>query len=128
VSGVSTVAKVVVYEDAAGPVPGARLAETDEFTVANTADADKTGNFTGGNQAAIVDGTYYWVGASWTDPGGADTISMGRDNLGVGNAQESPGYSPNPFGTATGLNGPVAAYVEYFPATTTDDGAFFDFL
>jgi hypothetical protein len=127
VSAVSTVAKVVVYADNAGE-PGAQLGETDEFTVANTTDADHSSPFTGANQADIVNGTAYHIGATWVDPGGVNTISMARDNLGVGQAKESPGYAPDPFGTATSLNGPVAAYVEYLPAATADDGAFFEFF
>jgi hypothetical protein len=83
--------------------------------------------FTGGNQINIVNGTDYFIGPTWADPGSTN-ITWSRDGT-ASQTQQVNTNAPNPFGTpGSALSGPIDAYVEFFPAAATDDGAFFEFF
>ena len=124
-TGTGTI-RAVVYADSSG-APGAKIAESDAISVTNTTIAELTGPFSGANLQSIVSGTVYHIGASWPDPG-SNNIEYERDNT-ASQRNEQTSDRPDPFGTPSLTSGgPIAAYVDFFPAVVTDDGAFFEFF
>jgi len=104
----STTARMVVYANSSG-VPGALLAQSDAKVISNTTVSGQTFTFSGANQITIVNGTVYWVGLSWQDPG-SPSLNLFRGGTGSAR-QEASAFLPNPFGTPTAQSGPVDAYV-----------------
>lgn len=107
--GGSASTRLVVYANS-GSAPGALLAQSDVNTVASTAEAPQDYVFSGANRITIANGTDYWIGLTWQDPG-AGSLNLSRDGTASGR-QESATYLPNPFGTPTPLTGPIDVYVD----------------
>lgn len=101
--------RMVVYADNAG-APGSLLGVSSAVTISNTAEALIDFVFSGANQASITQGSDYWVGFGWTDPG-TNNIFWSRAGT-SGQTQQAVGDAPNPFGTPTSLAGPIDAYVD----------------
>jgi hypothetical protein len=100
---------LVVYADAAG-VPGARLAQSSLVSVTATTETLYNYVFTGANQVAIANGTSYWIGPSWQDPG---TINVAYSrNSTASQVQAVNAFAPTTFGTGTASSGPVDAYID----------------
>lgn len=114
-----------VWADSSG-APGALLALSDALAVTQTTESELAFTFSGANQIVIVNGVPYWIGPTWALPG--VTMTWSRDAVGVGNAKTVNSQAPNPFGTTSDLNGPIDAYLNYFPAVSAEDGAFFEFF
>lgn len=121
----TTAARFCVYADSAG-APGAKLAQSDDLTVSNTADAEVVFTFSGANRVGLTSGVDYHIGPTWQDPG-AVNINFGRDGTAT-SRNEVNSYTPDPFGTPTAGTGPIAAYLTYSLPPGGDDGAFFDFF
>ena len=114
-----------VWADSSGS-PGALLALSDSVSISATANTETPFTFSGANQIAIVNGVAYWIGPTWALPG--VVMTWARDAVAVGQVKSVNAQAPNPFGTASDLNGPLAAYVNHFPAVSAEDGAFFEFF
>jgi hypothetical protein len=100
---------LAVYADAAG-VPGARLAQSGLVTVSSTTEALVNYVFTGANQVTIANGTGYWIGPAWQDPGTINVV-YSRDAT-ASQVQAVNSFAPTTFGTGTALSGPVDAYLD----------------
>jgi hypothetical protein len=109
VSGGSATANLVVYANTGGE-PGALLAQSNDKTITSTTEIETGFTFSGAEQIAIVDGTSYWVGVSWLDPG-TESLTISRDAV-AGGRRESSAYLPDPFGTPATLTGPIDAFLE----------------
>jgi hypothetical protein len=100
---------LVVYADSAG-VPGARLAQSSLVSVTATTETLVNFVFTGANQVAITNGTAYWIGPAWTDPG---TISVAYSrNSTATQVLSVNAFAPTAFGTGAASSGPVDAYID----------------
>jgi hypothetical protein len=117
--------QLAVWADSSA-LPGALLALSDSLSVDTTVDTERAFAFSGANLINIVNAVDYWLGFTWALPG--TTMTWSRDNLGVGNVKTVNSQAPNPFGTATDLNGPLDVYINHFPAVSAEDGAFFEFF
>jgi hypothetical protein len=115
----TTNTKVVVYADTAG-APGSLLAESDVVALTITADAVTDYVFSGANAIDITNGTDYWVGLAWQDPG-TPSLNLGRDAT-ASARQEVNSYAPDPFGVPTAQSGPVAVWVVTEEAATGGGG------
>lgn len=109
-------AAFVVYSDNAG-VPNALLGQSDiKAGNTNTADAVLDFAFTGGDVVDVVNGTSYWFGPEWSDPG-TPSVNVGRDSGALQRVEVTLasgfGFPPDPFVSGTTLSGPAAAWVEY---------------
>lgn len=113
ISGGSTAVRFVIYANNGG-TPGTRLAQSDEIVLTGATQALREFVFSGSNKIQVVAGTNYWIGVTWADPG-SPSLSFYR--LSGGTRMEGNGYSPNPFGAATSLSGPLALYVTFDTAT-----------
>ena len=111
--------EMVVYADSGG-APTTLLGTSGTVSVTNTTEAVKDFTFTGGNQAAITEGTDYWIGFTWADPG-TNSVNWSRNSV-AGNSAQNSSHGANPFGTVSSLTGPIDAYV-VVSTTTTGDGA-----
>jgi hypothetical protein len=114
----SSAMRFVVYADAAGE-PGALLASSDELTVTNTTEQALTFPFSGVNQVTLNNGTNYWLGLAWVDPG-TPSVSISRDSTAALRREQTwtPPTLPNPYGTAlTSGTGPIDAFVNVAPGT-----------
>lgn len=121
----ATVAKGVIYSDAAG-VPGALYAVTDEAAISSTTETEVTFTFSGANIKTIVSGTQYWVGVHYRDPGAgaSDNFLFSRDNTANLSYDRGDTYSDgevDPFGAGTLTTGPVDVYVTYTENRITFD-------
>lgn len=106
--------KFVIYADSAGS-PGALLAVSDEVVITNTSEQQIDYTFSGGNQIAIVNGTPYWIGVVWQDPG-TPSFTVSRDSTASQRKEQVLTYPtmPDPFGTPSATNsGPIDAFVTY---------------
>ena len=112
-AGGSTTASLVVYADASG-APGTRLAQSDPKSISNTTEAQIDFTFTGTNQVAVANGTSYWIGPSWQDPGSINVV-YSRDAT-TAQAQAVTAYAPTTFGTGTAQAGPVDAWIDIVTA------------
>lgn len=122
VSSGSTTVRGVIYSDSAGS-PSALLAVTDDLVISNTSEAENTLTFSGANLISITNGTPYWIGVHWADPG-APTITFSRDNTASLRTENDTdvfaGGSSDPFGTILGtFTGPIDCYVNYTEATSS---------
>jgi hypothetical protein len=100
---------LTVYADASG-VPGARLAQSSLVAVTATAETLYNYVFTGASQVTITNGTSYWIGPSWQDPG-TITIAYSRNST-ASQVQAVNSFAPTTFGTGTASSGPVDAYID----------------
>lgn len=109
----SSATKVVIYADSAS-APGALLAVSDEETITLTAEAVTDYTFSGGNQIVLTQGTNYWIGLAWDDPG-TPSLNLSRD-AGASGRVEMSGFAyptlPNPGSTPTPFAGPIDVWVE----------------
>jgi hypothetical protein len=105
---------LVVYADSSG-VPGARLAQSGLVSVTSTTEALVNYTFTGANQVAITNGTGYWIGPAWTDPGTINVVYS--RNSTAGQVQAVSSFAPATFGTGTAQAGPVDAYIDITSGT-----------
>lgn len=112
--GGSTTVKGVIYSDNSG-APDSLLAVTDEFTVDVTSETAFTANFTGDNAISITEGTAYWTGVHFADPGGVNLV-ISRDNTYGYQKSNTDTYADGPaasFGNPGTGNGPIDVYVTY---------------
>jgi hypothetical protein len=100
---------LVVYADSAG-APGARLAQSALVSVTGTTEAVVNYVFTGTNQVAITNGTPYWIGPAWTDPG-TISVAYSRDATAT-QVLSVNSFAPATFGTGVASSGPVDAYLD----------------
>lgn len=120
-SSAGTVAtKFVIYADSAGS-PAALLAESDIVSLSTTSESEITFPFSGANLISITNGTSYWIGVAWDEPG-TPSVTFSRDNT-ASQRQEQVISAwptiPTPFGTPSATNsGPIDAYVNYNLAAT----------
>lgn len=122
----SSVAHLVIYSDNAGE-PDALLAVSDDLAITNTTEEAITFTFTGVNQISVVNGTQYWEGIHYTDPG-VPSMQVSRANtanlLRSGSDTYSNG-SANPCSCAVVSNGAADIYFTYtedagVPAVVSD--------
>ena len=112
--------QLVVYADSAG-APGALLALSDSESISNTSETEIAFDFSGADQIDIDNGTSYWLGFTWADPG-TNAITWSRDAT-ASQAQQNSSNAADPFGSPTALSGPIDVYVNHFPST--NKGGFF---
>lgn len=115
-TGSASSVRMVVYADSGG-LPGSQLGSSDPITVSTTTvDTLHDFTFTGAQQASIANGTDYWIGFTWPDPG-TNNISWSRDGT-AGQAQQNSLNNAASFGTpGTTLSGPIDAYVDVTSST-----------
>lgn len=105
----SAATSLCVYSDVSS-APGTRLAQSTVVSVTNTTEDEIDFVFTGGNQITITNGTSYWIGPAWADPG---TINMTWSrNSTSSQAQTVNTNAPSTFGTGTVATGPIDAYID----------------
>jgi hypothetical protein len=105
---------LVVYADSAG-VPGARLAQSGLVTVTSTTETLVNYTFTGADRIAVTNGTAYWIGPSWQDPGTINVV-YSRNSTAT-QVQAVNAFAPATFGTGTASSGPVDAYIDITSGT-----------
>ena len=119
-TGSASSVRMVVYSDSSG-LPGSLLGSSDAITVSNTSEELKDFTFSGAQQASISNGTDYWIGFTWPDPG-ANNISWSRDGT-AGQAQQNSLNNAASFGTpGTALTGPIDAYIDVSSSTPPPGG------
>jgi hypothetical protein len=102
--------EMVVYSDSAG-LPGSLIAQSNTVTISNTTEAQVDFTFSGVNQVATTNGTPYWIGFSWADPG-TNSVTWSRDAT-AAQAQQNNLHLASSFGTpGTALSGPVDTFVD----------------
>jgi hypothetical protein len=105
---------LTVYADSAG-APGALLATSSLVSVTSTTETLVNYTFTGTNRAAITNGTSYWIGPAWQDPG---TISVAYSrNTTATQVLAVNSFAPTTFGTGAASAGPVDAYIDVTTGT-----------
>lgn len=110
----STVAKGVIYSDAAGE-PDALLATSDEVAITNNVEGANEFPFSGGAQITVVGSTQYWIGIHFQDPG-TDLLFISRDATGTNRRSNADTYSngpADPFGTPGTGAGILDVFVTY---------------
>lgn len=110
-------ARLIVYSDNAGS-PDALLAVSDDLNnITNTTEEQKSFTFTGANQIHITEGTPYWIGIHFSDPGAITPgFQISRSNLSglVRSSLDTFSDGPSdPFASTTNSNGPLDVYIEY---------------
>ena len=110
----STLARGFIYSDNGGS-PAALLAVTDDKTVSNTSEQEVTFTFSGSNQIAITEGTTYWIGVHWNDPGSShfNYSRNSTSNMREEGEETFEDGTSDPFGTSTSFNGPIDVYITY---------------
>jgi hypothetical protein len=116
----SAAARIVVFSDSGGE-PDVFLAESDEVTVDWTTSTDTEFPFSGGNQIAITNGTPYWIGFWFADPG-VPSFEMKRDNTASlvrfrAEAYPGGGTPTTPFVSDGSANGPLNCAIDYTEAS-----------
>ena len=109
--------KGIIYADTAG-APSALLAESDEVTISNTAEAAVDLPLSGLNQIAVVSGTTYWIGYANEDPGSINFVQSRANTAGQqlrANDTYSDGVA-NPYSPTGSANGPIDCFVTYSEA------------
>ena len=109
-AGATCKTKFIVFADSAG-VPGAKVAESAEITISNTAQAVIDYTFANGS---VVSGTPVWLGVAWQQPS-AGNINFARGVTASAQLQQSTFTYPTvpaTFGTATTASGPIDVYVD----------------
>jgi hypothetical protein len=102
--------EMVVYSDSAG-LPGSLIAQSNTVTISNTTEAQVDFTFSGVNQVATTNGTPYWIGFTWADPG-TNSVTWSRDAT-AAQAQQNNLHLASSFGTpGTALSGPVDTFVD----------------
>lgn len=102
--------RFVVYADD-NSNPGVRLAQSDEVTVSATSEAVVDFTFSGANRISLANGTRYFLGIAWTDPGTGNVV-ISRDSTASARF-ETNSYAPASFGSPTPQSGPIDAYVDF---------------
>src|SRR5690606_42135413 len=103
----STTVRFVIYSDTAGD-PDALLAQSDSITLSGTSMQAREFTFSGAQRISLTEGTDYWIGLSWQDPGSASV----RYWRGANNSNGRPADNhllPDPFhgfGAPYGPTGP----------------------
>lgn len=112
-AGATCKTKFIVFADNAG-VPGAKIAESAEIIITNTAAAVIDYTFSGANAAAVTAGTPVHIGVAWQAPS-AGNLTWSRANTAAQAFQQS-GFTyptvPASYGTATTASGPIDVYVD----------------
>ncbi len=105
----------IIYDDVAGSI-GDLMASTDDGTFTATSEAERTLNFTGGNQKSLPAGDY-WIGVHWQDPG-TPNFTVSRDNTADDRKEADDtwtGGASTGFGTVQSFAGKIDVYI-----TTTE--------
>src|SRR5690606_26213883 len=110
----STTVRFVIYSDTAGD-PDDLLAQSDSIILSGTSMQAREFTFSGAQRITLTEGTDYWIGLSWQDPGSASVRYWRVANNSNGRL-ETNNYLPDPFnefGAPNGLSGPLAVHVTY---------------
>jgi len=108
----STAVRFVIYSDTGG-VPDVLLGQSTAVTLSVTTETQI--DFTLPTGVDVVQGTQYWIGVSWADPG-SPSINISRDGA-AGGRYETNTLLPSPFGTPTAQSGPIDVFATYTEAT-----------
>src|SRR5690606_41495771 len=104
----STTVRFVIYSDTAGD-PDALLAQSDSITLSGTSMQAREFTFSGAQRITLTEGTDYWIGLSWQDPGSASVRYWRGANNSDGRL-ETRHYLPDPlnaFGAPRGPSRPL---------------------
>jgi hypothetical protein len=101
--------EMCVYLDNNGN-PGSRIALSNALTISNTTESLRDFTFSTTQRPTITQGTDYWIGFTWADPG-ANSVLWSRDAV-SGGCRQANLHAPSSFGTPSVLSGPIDAYID----------------
>src|SRR5690606_41874570 len=90
----STTVRFVIYSDTAGD-PDALLAQSDSITLSGTSMQAREFTFSGAQRITLTEGTDYWIGLSWQDPGSA-SVRYWRAPKNSNRRPETNNHPPDP--------------------------------